>query len=870
MTGNKKQSFLYDPLQTKKPYFWLKLISFQTIIFIVWLLVIPKEPGNAFILGYSLRRLALMVPLSLPFIGALLLKWGYNQHANWRLWLSDAQKKPKIAVFLVISGLLLSAVIWSFAFFFHFMRLFPDLGAYIRLLPILACYFLLGVEAILFVPLILFPSSQEFQKEKSRYPLSVFIIAFGVLVIGLIIVAVTGWGINPERVSIISLGSPLLEGQVWYAIGTLVLMMAAAYAWGCIPVESRPILRGKADLIIALTIWLAAVILWMSLPLPKNNYFAPPVQAPNFEIYPFSDAEQYDFNSLYVYYGSLKDIVISKPLYVTLLALLHAVAGLKYDRIILLQTLIVALFPAVLYLIGKELHSRLGGIAIALFAILREVTAIQATNMANVSSTKLLLSDISATLLVSILSLVLLRWFKNNNKTKVTGHEFIIGGLIGAFILIRIQTLALVPFALALIVVRYFRNIKSIVFSSLILLLAVGLVITPVLLRNHSITGVYWIDNPSSSAPLSRILTQGMEGVEDFNLVKGGTEVVNQNKTILGTLITKNFGFFANFTFDNFARNEISSILILPVRLGNSENLRDFLQLSKPFWAEVYSRPNLLNLLVLLFNFGLIALGFSSIFKMNPWASLVVVGLHVVYSLSSALVRLSGWRFILPVDWIFYALYALGLIEGFIWLFRNAAGWNLASKTSWLIGYLPEKEKTSRGWMVYALFGVLFLLIGSAIPLREKLLPSLTPEYSRSEVCQTIESEIMKSKYAPLSDGFSKFCMADNTRALYGFGIYPRYFKSGEGFFNRSYDPFFGKQPYARLVFRIIGTQNGKIYIKSENEAPRFPNGAKVYAVGVEKTKFEAQVVFVEGQQSELILSSEIISGQESFDSINK
>ena len=235
------------------------------------------------------------------------------------------------------------------------------------------------------------------------------------LLAGFFLIEATGWGKDPVRVSIISLGAPLLEGQIWYAAGMLALLMAAAFAWSRVPRESRPALRVKADLIVMLVLWLMAVTLWMSLPLPKNNYFAPPVQAPNFEKYPFSDAEQYDYNSLYVYYG-FKGAVISKPLYVTFLALLHAVTGLNYNNLILLQTLLVAFFPVVLYQIGRELHSRLGGIALALFAILREVTGIQGSNIANVSSTKLLLSDMPAALLAGVLALVLIRWFKAGGK----------------------------------------------------------------------------------------------------------------------------------------------------------------------------------------------------------------------------------------------------------------------------------------------------------------------------------------------------------------------------------------------------------------------------------------------------------------------
>ena len=438
------------------------MVSIQALLSIVWLLSIPKEAGNALILGYSIKRLALVIPLFLPIIGSLLLKRGLKKYSDKYGWLSNAGKKSRLAVILTISGFLIAVIMLSAGFLYHFMAIPIDINIYIRLLPLFTCYFLLGVEAILFVPLVLYPSKRIHGQEKNPFPWLPFGISFGILVFGLLVVTLTGLGINPVRVSIISLGSPLLEGQIWYVTILLVLLMIAAYAWKCIPEGSRPPFPRKIDLTIALILWLLAVVLWMSLPLPKNNYFAPQVQAPNFEKYPFSDAEQYDFNSLYVFYGTLKDFVISKPLYVSLLALFHAIAGLSYDRVIFLQTLLVALFPSVLYLIGKELHSRMGGIAIALFAIMREVTAIQATSIANVSSTKLLLSDMPATLLASVLALMLIRWFRSNEK-RISGHEFIIGGLVGMFILMRIQTLALIPFVMVMILIRYYRNFKTII-----------------------------------------------------------------------------------------------------------------------------------------------------------------------------------------------------------------------------------------------------------------------------------------------------------------------------------------------------------------------------------------------------------------------
>ena len=846
---------------------WRYLISFQALLSIIWLLSIPKEEGNAIFLGFSLKRLALLIPLFLPIIGSFLLKGGSKKNSDKKDWLSDASKKSRVAAILTMGGFLTAVIMLSAGFLYHFMAIPIDINIYIRLLPIFTCFFLLGVEGVLFVPLVLFPSKRINGHVKNPISWLPFCIAFGILVSGLLLVNFTGLGIDPVRVSIISLGSPLLEGQIWYITILLALLMIAAYAWKCITEETRPSFPRKLDLTIALALWLLAVVLWMSLPLPKNNYFAPQVQAPNFEKYPFSDAEQYDFNSLYVLYGTLKNFVISKPLYVSILALFHAIAGLRYERVILLQTLLVALFPSVLYFLGKELHSRIGGIAIGLFAIMREVTAIQATSFANISSTKLLLSDMPATLLASILALMIIRWFKSDEK-KISGHEFIIGGLVGMFILTRIQTMALIPFFLLLIVIRYFRSIKRLASSALILLIPIGLVLTPVLLRNHKITGAYWIDDPRSSSGLSRIMTEGLDINEDVFLGGTSEQTLERNSNLIEFLLKNKPGQMIGFIADNFLRNEISSVLTLPVRLGNRIAFINFLTINTPFWMETYSRPNLLNLFIFIFNFSVIALGFAFIYRKNPPASLALTGFHIAYSLSSSVVRLSGWRFILPVDWLLYTLYALGLIEILFWVFRKIAGWDLFSKTASITSYPEDKKTYKRSWAANVAYGCLFVFIGAAIPLRENLLPKLTPDFSKNEACQTIEAHIKESgNYQQVGD-FSEFCLSDKVQVLYGYGVYPRYFDAGEGYYDRSTDPWYGKQPYSRLVFRLIGIQNGKIYIKSRNDAIRFPNGALVYAVGSFNSKSGAQVVLIEGDDPELIISSDLLAGKNSFSSL--
>jgi len=155
---------------------------------------------------------------------------------------------------------------------------------------------------------------------------------------------------------------------------------------------------------------------------------------------------------------------------------------------------------------------------------------------------------------------------------------------------------------------------------------------------------------------------------------------------------------------------------------------------------------------------------------------------------------------------------------------------------------------------------MLFLFTGAIIPLREALVPPIVPEYTQDEVCEKIRTAVLGTEWSPSAEETYNFCMQDDTRALTGFGFYPRFFKAGEGYYDRTYDPYFGNQDYARLTFRLIGTSNAVGYIKTDDPQIRFPNGSRVWIAGKAARKFEIQAVLIEGDQPELILSSSLIN----------
>ena len=181
-----------------------------------------------------------------------------------------------------------------------------------------------------------------------------------------IFVAVTRIGVTPEATG--SWGEPavpFLEWQVLLAwlLGSLFLLAEIR----------KPALfsRKHIDVFIGLAIWLGTAVLWLSQPV-QPAYFATPPRPPNYQIYPYSDGLTYAqyAQSILIGDGFMGGDIPARPLYIVILAGLHALAGQDYTRVIALQTLLLAVFPLSLYLLGKELGSRPLGLAAALLVIL--------------------------------------------------------------------------------------------------------------------------------------------------------------------------------------------------------------------------------------------------------------------------------------------------------------------------------------------------------------------------------------------------------------------------------------------------------------------------------------------------------------------
>ncbi len=168
---------------------------------------------------------------------------------------------------------------------------------------------------------------------------------------------------------------------------------------------------------------------------------------------PYSDSGYYDFMAHSLLIGTdYSGQIPTRPLYIIFLTALHLLFGDNYNLIIAGQTLVLASFPMLFYVLGTKLHSRLAGVTIALLAIFREWANLLVSSDTRVSNTKTLLVDTPTLFLILLACLFAFRWLERKDKRSA----FIAGGVFGILLLLRTQSIIILPvvFLVAFIALR--------------------------------------------------------------------------------------------------------------------------------------------------------------------------------------------------------------------------------------------------------------------------------------------------------------------------------------------------------------------------------------------------------------------------------
>ncbi|HRQ23708.1 MAG TPA: hypothetical protein PLF42_09815, partial [Anaerolineales bacterium] len=394
----------------------------------------PSDPKNAVFLGYSLERILLGGGLLALTFALLFLTWRLvrQPELSLRLWhvltdhgrVSDAAFWLSLGVFVLLLIILLTPS----------YRLAGNLSEYAaRLHSVVVWLAVSGGVAALMILLGRRDEALNAILLANRTAIKIGLLLFGFFLLVWALVALTGIGIRDHEDYWYGAGVPVLGLQILFS-----LVVGVVFLW------VKPKSGRRFDLLVFLLIWGASAWLWARQPL-STNYFFP--DTANNPVYPYSDSALFDTGSQFALIGEglFNGEYFDRAAYSAFLTLLHALAGQDVDQLMNLQAIVFAILPSIVYLIGRELHSRALGVSAAALIALRGMNAIITARWIDTASPKMMLTDFPTSIGIAVFLLLALKWMKNPSR-----HGFAVwaGGILGMTVMLRTHVFMLLPVVL--------------------------------------------------------------------------------------------------------------------------------------------------------------------------------------------------------------------------------------------------------------------------------------------------------------------------------------------------------------------------------------------------------------------------------------
>jgi len=742
------------------PWFFFAA-AFQSLIAAAILLRIPAE-------GLSFARLALLGSLVFIFLGGIGLGlYARRNHSRFENFFTTP---------VILSSTLLALTFGLILFLMRYLNPERLLPYYERMSPLLWLLFFLALEATILLLLIKNGfHAYALADRKSVYRAA--LLPLFILLSIFLFVAITKIGVTPDTGY---WGEPGVAIPGWQFILALVLGFAVLLLSNFYPSNSALVTRH-----LPIALYLTAAILWLSVPLETlANSFYSPISPPTNVPLPYSDAGYYDFSaqSLLIgtgYFGGIPP----RPLYVTFLAFLHLLFGQNYPAVISAHVLVMALFPIALYFLAKKLHSPAAGVMVALFAIFREYTGLWISSNTRVANSKIFTTDFATALSVVVISLVVFWWLERRDIRST----LITGGAFGVFLLFRTQSMLTLPvlFVLVLLVLQFkwaewFK-------AGVVFVLAMLLTVLPWLTHNYTIAGQFSFDDPRQVAVIySQYAFTGNLDLSQYN-----PETDSVRERIIGFTL-ENPGYVANFITAHFLNTEIGGLLTLPL----IKTFNGFQEPLNLYWITWNGALEWYNVVLVLIYLLVAALGVGSAWRRIGWMAFVPLALNLGYAISNGIARFSSWRYNMPIDWVFYFYFSLGVAElfGALFLLFGAKAGKVFSP------YVPVQSSFIQfsDFRLRYLFPVLaFVFIGAT--------PWLAKGMVQPRYISTPDELIAKLE----SSGYDRakleaFLLQPNSAISEGRLLFPRMYRKGDGLASANPWAAYAVQDFPRIGFVLL------------------------------------------------------------------
>lgn len=815
--------------------YYLLLAILEGFGVLMGMVMIPSDSKNAIFMGYSMARLVLMgtVLIILLILSGILMRVGSSalriQAVVGAVDRLLVHKTWGAGIFITS---LTMALAGAASFLVPLQRWGDDADLYERFVPLIFWGLALSIQTL--IVLAMWRGGKLHWRELGKWkkPLRIAMITYGVFLASWGWIAWSRIGLEPDRGGWYFPGTPILITQVGLAwiVAVIIILSWNMFERRLARYSSFSDKNFKFDLGLFVFLWLAACLIWSAEPMRKMSHFNQEPTPPNFESYPYADSAIYDTAAQELLIGrGRSNQVVLRPLYTFFLALLHIAGRGRYENLILLQAIILAVIPAMVFWIASGLGGRLAGIIAAILIILREKNAIALTNVIEVSHSKLILSDMPTMGLLLLFLLVFMEWIR---KPETRNYWSIMaGGLLGLLVLIRSQTQLLLPLILLIIFLQYSQKRNAVRGASLFLL-ALAVVLLPWMWRNYQVSGQMAVENPRFYIRhLASAYTSSQESIQSLPGESANAYYERMKDQIIAFILERPQE-VAYFYASHFIHNEIEGVIYLPMDI-RFYDIRSYVKTST-FWDVPLNDLSMGQVVMLALNLGLIALGLGS--AIHRWKLLGYVPLliHLGYSLTVVPIRLSGWRFILPVDWVSLLYYSIGLAQA-----SRMVG--LVSTSKDIFRQSEDNPEQAHGSTIPEMKrGILALLavviIGLSFPIMEWVIPSRYPDIKPAELIreQISNGLLLEADEIIDSPELSRFLdNQDGAVILQGRALYPSYYKAGEYWKNENHRSRVISE-YDRLQFELIGPEERLVFLPLNDPPPAFPNAADVIVVGCE------------------------------------
>lgn len=811
-----------------KLYFLIGALESAVVFFL--LISTPSDLKNIVFWGYSLRRLLLLSGLFILFslFGLFFIQINISNDLSRKtiLLIENSFNIRWHSFFLYFFSLTL-VLIGAIFFLIPAKELAVNLSYFERLTPIIYLGSGIGGQTLLV----------QFLWRGKKLNWHVFLewrtsfIVTGITLASLLILSIwTIWtriGLRPETHGWHSPGTPIIFYQMvlaWLVALPFIIWGNSIVKWleGSFKKWSFYI---RLDTIICLLLWLGAVLIWWGEPIRKESYFTPSPTPPNFEHYPHSDAALYDQSAQNLLIGAdQNNKIILRPLYVFFLAFLHTIGGQQYENVIFFQILFLAVMPVLVYLLGSTIGGRPVGLLTALLIIFREKNSIALTNVIEVSHSKLLLSDVPMMALMLLMVYILIKWLKSSHADYLGVFA---GASYGLVLMIRShQAQMIIP---ALLISIFFSGgfqFKRVVQRILLFSLGLAITIAPWAWRNYETNGKPEIEN--SEFYFTWYAGAYTEPTDTVDILPGESSNDYSRRITHQVLqyIVHHPAELARVYTSYFIRNEIDSVIYLPMSI-KLYSLRSYLSHIQ-FWNGPQLSFTIGSGLIFFTTLGFIVFGISLAVRRLGFLGLLPLLIQFSYNFSMSLARISGWRFVLPVDWIMQLYYSIGLVAFTIIVISL-----ISNKSPAIIDDQKENEETLNipyhGVKRQQFLFAFFLLLGISLPLTEMLIPKRYPEIGMD---QMIAKHAAEEIDGITSSDLKSFLETEPTAVvLYGRALYPSFYKQGE--FWGDDNPFsLLVRNFNRLQFTYIGSENVMVFIPMDMPPQYFPNSSNVFILG--------------------------------------